>query len=131
MTATLDETTRRLFDERNFATVATVNADGSPHSAVVWVTRDGDDVLFSTTAGRKKARNLMREPRISVSVFDLENPYNSAEIRGKATLVDDPEKALPRTLSQKYLGQDPPNESADEQRLIVRITPERVSTFSA
>jgi PPOX class probable F420-dependent enzyme len=130
VTVTLNEATRDLLDGRNFASVATLNPDGGPQTSVVWIIRQGDTVLFSTTAGRQKARNLARDPRISVSVFDLDNPYHSVEIRGVAELVADREKALPRDLSHKYLGEDPPAESDDEERLIVRILPERVNGFS-
>jgi PPOX class probable F420-dependent enzyme len=126
-----NQATRRLLDGKNFATVATLNRDGGPHSAVVWVLREGDTVLFSTTAGRQKARNLARDPRISISVFDLDNPYNSVEIRGTAELVQDTDKTLPRQLSHKYLGVDPPGESDDEIRLIVRVVPDKVTNFSA
>lgn len=62
----LDEAVRRILDGRNFATVATLKPDGSPQASVVWIRRDGDTVLFSTTAGRQKARNLTADPRISV-----------------------------------------------------------------
>jgi PPOX class probable F420-dependent enzyme len=128
---TLNEATRRLLDGRNFATVATLNPDGGPQSSVVWVTREGDSVLFSVTSRRRKARNLARDPRISVTVFDLENPYDSVEIRGTAELIEDTDKALPGTLSRKYLGEDPPAESDDEVRLIVRVVAEKVTNFSA
>ena len=130
MAASLDDTARRLLDGKNFATVATLLPDGSPQTSVVWVTRDGDQALFSTVATRRKARNLARDPRVSVSVYDAANPYLSIEIRGRAELVVDEAKALPVELSQKYLGQDPPNESADEVRLVVRIVADKVITFS-
>lgn len=131
MAVTFNEATRRLLDGKNFATVATLNPDGGPHSAVVWVIREGDTVLFSTITRRQKARNLARDPRISVSVFELENPYDSVEIRGAAELVEDTGKTLPKVLSRKYLGVDPPAESDDEVRLIVRVIPEKVTNFSA
>ena len=127
---TFYEATRRLLDGKNFATVATLNPDGGPHSAVVWFLREDDTVLLSTTAGRQKARNLARDPRVSLSVFELENPYNSVEIRGTAELVEDPGKTLPKQLSHRYLGVDPPAESDDQVRLIVRVIPERVTNFS-
>ena len=110
MALVLDEVTRELLDGRNFATVATLNPDGAPQTSVVWIVRDGDTVLFSTTAGRRKALNLARDPRISLTVFDSGNPYRSVEIRGAAELDEDPSKTLPRTLSRKYLGEDPPAE---------------------
>ncbi|WP_436496808.1 PPOX class F420-dependent oxidoreductase [Actinokineospora sp. HUAS TT18] len=130
MSVTFDEATRELLDGRNFATVATVNPDGSPQTSVVWIDRDGDTVVFSTTAGRQKARNLARDPRASLTIFDTANPYRSVDIRGSVELIEDHEKALPRRLSHKYLGEDPQPESADVVRLIVRITPRKVTGFS-
>jgi PPOX class probable F420-dependent enzyme len=131
MSVTFNEETRNLLDGRNFATVATLNEDGSPQTSVVWIARDGDTVLFSTTAGRRKGRNLARDPRVSLTVYDVQNPYRSVGISGTVELIEDPEKALPRTLSQKYLGEDPPAESADVLRLIVRVTPVKVTGFGA
>jgi PPOX class probable F420-dependent enzyme len=128
-TPSLSDGARGLLDGRNFATVATINADGSPQSSVVWIARDGDAAVFTTRTDRQKARNLVRDPRISVSVFDVENPYHAIEIRGRAELIDDPEKRLPKQLSQKYVGEDPPPEDAD--RFIVRVVPEKVVEFSA
>jgi PPOX class probable F420-dependent enzyme len=128
--AAFDEATRDLLDGRNFATVATVNPDGGPQTSVVWILREGDTVAFSTTAGRRKARNLARDPRISVSVFDTGNPYHSVEIRGTAELVEDTGKSLPKALSRKYLGEDPPPEPDEVVRLIVRVTPDKVNIFS-
>lgn len=131
VSATLNDAARRLLDGRNFAMVATVGPDGQPHSSVVWIDRDGNTVVFSLTADKQKARNLARDARVSVSVFDLENPYHSVEIRGTAELVKDPGKSLPERLSQKYLGESPPPEPAAIIRLIARITPNKVNEFSA
>jgi PPOX class probable F420-dependent enzyme len=129
MVAEFDQRTRALLDGTNFATVATLDPDGGPHTSVVWITRDADVVLFSTTAGRKKARNLARDPRISLTVFDTGNPYQTVDIQGTAELTEDPDKSLPRLLSQKYLGEDPPAEPPEVLRLIVRVTPHRVTGF--
>jgi PPOX class probable F420-dependent enzyme len=126
----LDEAARRILDGSNFASVATVRADGAPQVSVVWVKRDGDRVLFSTTAGRQKAKNLTAEPRVSVSIFDLANPYESVEIRGIAELTVDEDKRLPYELSHKYLGEDPPKAEPGEVRLIVRVIPEKVIRFA-
>jgi PPOX class probable F420-dependent enzyme len=126
----LDEPVRRLLDGRNFATVATLGPGGSPQASVVWVTRDGDTILFSSTARRRKVRNLADDPRVSVSIFDLANPYDSAEIRGTAELIEDEDVRLPRELSHKYLGTDPPKDEPGELRVIVRVTPEKVIRFS-
>jgi PPOX class probable F420-dependent enzyme len=121
---------RELLDGKNFASVATIGPDGAPQASVVWVKREGDAVLFSTTATRQKARNLARDARVAVSIFDLANPYRSIEIRGRAELVDDRELTLPTELSRKYLGEDPLREPAGSERLVVRILPEKVIEFS-
>jgi len=127
----LDETTRELLDGKNFATVATVNPDGGPQTSVVWILRDGDTVLFSALSTRRKVLNLTRDPRVSLTVFDAANPYRSVEIRGTAELTGDPGKTLPRALSRKYLGEDPPPEPDELTRVVVRVIPQKVNAFSA
>jgi PPOX class probable F420-dependent enzyme len=131
MPVTLDDDARALLDGKNFATVATLDPDGSPHTSVVWFLRDGDDVLFSSLARRRKVKNLELDPRVAVSVFDLGNPYHSVDIRGTATLVVDQGKELPEKLSRKYLGESPPPEPEDDVRYVIRVTPEKVTSFKA
>ena len=131
MAVVLDETTRKLLDGKNFATVATVNPDGGPQTSVVWILRDGDTVLFSALSTRRKVLNLTRDPRVSLTVFDAANPYRSVEIRGTAELTGDPGKTLPRALSRKYLGEDPPPEPDELTRVVVRVIPQKVNAFSA
>jgi PPOX class probable F420-dependent enzyme len=126
MGAALTDTARRLLDAKTFATVATLNPDGSPQTSIVWVKRDGDDVLFTTTRQRRKGRNLMRDPRISLTVLDPEDPYTHVEIRGRAELTDDPDNALGNELSHKYLGVDAPEDPAWAERIVVRVVAERV-----
>ncbi|MFC8511693.1 PPOX class F420-dependent oxidoreductase [Streptomyces sp. NPDC057257] len=122
---------RALLDGKNFAGVATLGPDGAPQNSVVWIKREGDTVLFSSTDGRQKVRNLRRDPRISLTVFDLANPYTSVEIRGTAEILPDEEKRLPHELSHKYLGIDPPGEKDDEVRVIIRVVPRKILGFSA
>jgi PPOX class probable F420-dependent enzyme len=98
---------------------------------VVWISRDEDTVLFSTTAGRRKGRNLTRDPRISLTVIDAQNPYHVVDIRGTAELIDDRDKWLPRRLSHKDLGEDPPAEPDGVARLIIRVAPQKATSFSA
>jgi PPOX class probable F420-dependent enzyme len=124
----LPEHARELFEARNHAVVATIQPDGRPQSSVVWVRTDGDDVLFSTIKGRRKYANLTKDPRISVLVFDTANPYRYAEIRGTATITDDPAARLIEELSRKYTG-EPFGARPGEQRVIVRVTPEHVVLY--
>ncbi|AVH61529.1 MULTISPECIES: PPOX class F420-dependent oxidoreductase [Streptomyces] len=125
-----DGSVRALLDGKNFASVATLGPGGAPQNSVVWIKREGDTVLFSSTAGRQKVRNLQRDPRISLSVFDLAKPYTSVEIRGTAEILPDDAKRLPYELSHKYLGIGPPAEKDDEVRLIIRVVPRKIVGFS-
>lgn len=127
MAVTLPEPVRELVDGKNFATVATLDADGGPQTSVVWVGLDDGDLVFSATEDRLKVRNLRRDPRASVSITDAENPYRHTQLRGTVTITPDPGKTLPKTLSHKYLGQDPPPEGDDVQRVIVRLRVERIA----
>ncbi len=131
MTAAFNAGMRELLDAKNFATVATLNPDGGPQTSVVWILRDGNTVLFSSTAARQKTRNLARDPRVSLTVFDTGNPYSSLEIRGLAELIYDHDKALPSRLSRKYLDEDPPAEPDSIRRVIVRVIPQTLNGFSA
>ncbi|WP_075735788.1 PPOX class F420-dependent oxidoreductase [Streptomyces acidiscabies] len=131
MTIFFDDTVRALLDGKNFASVATLGPDGAPHNSVVWMKREGDTVLLTSLDNRQKVRNLRRDPRVSLTVFDLANPYASVEIRGRAEILPDPEKRLPHDLAHRYLGIDPPGEKDDEVRVIIRVVPEKVVGFSA
>jgi len=125
---TLPEIARELFDRPNHVAVATIEPSGRPQTSLVWAKTDGDDVLFSTIKGRRKYANLTRDPRISVLVYDGSDPYTYAEVRGIATITDDPEAELINELALKYTGQ-PFDYRAGEQRVIVRIVPEKVILY--
>ena len=81
---------RALFDGKNFAVLSTLDPDGKPHSTVVWVKREGDDILFALPKTRRKIANLCRDPRAAVVIFDPARPYESAQVQGTATIDDDP-----------------------------------------
>lgn len=131
MPVTLDADSRRIVDDKNFATIATIGFDGAPQTSVVWINRDGDNVQFTSLAHRQKIANIQRDPRVSVTVFEQTNPYSSVEIRGHAELIVDEPKALSMELSHKYLDEDPPKESPEQTRYIVRVVPEKVIRFVA
>jgi PPOX class probable F420-dependent enzyme len=127
MAATLSATTRALVDGRNYATLATLNPDGSPQTSVVWIARDGDDLLVSTVRGRAKERNLRRDPRASMSVWDAADPEVYAEIRGTVTITEDTGAALANALSHKYFGGDFPVDPPGQVRVVLRLTPTKVT----
>jgi len=127
---TLPDEAKKLLDRPEFATVATLEPDGRPHLSVVWMGRDGDDILFSTIRGRRKTGNLERDPRVTVLMYPQDDPYSYLEVRGTADLVDDPQKAYIDEMSQKYLGKPYPWHSDAEQRVIVRVRPDKVVLYA-
>jgi PPOX class probable F420-dependent enzyme len=135
MAVSLNEAVRKLVDEPNHAVLGTVNSDGSPQTSVVWVTRDGNDVLISTAAGRRKDRNMRRDPRVSLSVWDSGDPETYAEIRGLAAVTDDVGRELAVRLAEKYDGPGAGEEflqlPPEVVRVVVRITPQHVAGNAA
>jgi len=117
----LSDSTRALVDDRNYAVLATVNPDGSPQTSVMWIGRDGDDVLFSTVEGRVKHRNMLRDPRVSVTVIDSADPENYVELRGLASMTPDVGRRFDTQLSWKYDGKDPGADRPGAVRVIVRV----------
>ncbi|RFU43266.1 PPOX class F420-dependent oxidoreductase [Actinomadura logoneensis] len=131
MAATLSDDLKKYVDDNAvFVTVATVQPDGSPQLSVVWVKRDGDDLLFSTTVGRRKEQNLRRDPRVTVMINPPDNPYTYAEVRGSVTMTTEGGQELIDELSRKYTGKDyadfNPASAEDSERVVVRITPQKV-----
>ena len=124
----LPDPARALFTGVNFVTVATIDPDGRPQLSVVWAKLDGDDVLFSTIKGRRKYANLVRDGRASALVYPADDAYSYAEVRGAVTLTDDPSADLINELALKYTGQ-PFGDRPGEQRVIVRIVPDRVVVY--
>src|SRR5207247_2225172 len=83
MTA-LDEKARAFLQQPFVGEVTTLRNDGSPHTTVVWVDVDTDEVIFNTAVGRAKERHLRNDPRISLIVVDPENSYRWVSVSGTA-----------------------------------------------
>ena len=118
----------RLLEEPNFATVATLNPDGSPQLSVVWVDWDGEHVVFNTAAGRAKPRNLERDPRASVLVVDRGDGYRWLAVRGRAEITTEDADSHIDAMARKYTGEGW-QARPGEVRLLVRIRPEHVSAY--
>ncbi|WP_405496478.1 PPOX class F420-dependent oxidoreductase [Streptomyces sp. NBC_00096] len=131
MSAELSDDLKKLIDDSPvFATVASIQPDGSPQLSITWLTRDGEDLLFSTTVGRRKEKNLRADPRVTVMINPANAPYTYAEVRGSASLTTEGGQELIDDLSRKYTGKDyadfNPASKDDAPRVVVRITPRKV-----
>jgi PPOX class probable F420-dependent enzyme len=131
MSISLSDATLALLDGKNYAVLATINPDGSPQTSVLWVGRDGNDLLFSTVAGRVKHRNMERDPRVSVTVLDSADPENYVELRGRVSMTPDVGRALDTQLSWKYDGRDPGEDRPGAVRVVVRMVVEKVTGYAA
>lgn len=111
-------------------TATTLRHDGSPHSTIVWVDAENGVVTFNTVVGRAKERHLREDPRVAITVVDPENAYQWVSVSGLAELTTEGADDQIDHLAKKYLGQDEyPWRDPQEQRIKVRITPEKVDSY--
>jgi PPOX class probable F420-dependent enzyme len=129
--AELTDAQRKFIAENPYvASVTTLRQDGSPHTTIVWVDAENGTISFNTAAGRAKERHLRNDPRLSLTVVDPQNTYQWVSISGRAELTTDGADQQIDRLAKKYLGQDEyPWRSPDEQRVSVKITPEKVDAY--
>jgi PPOX class probable F420-dependent enzyme len=122
----LEEGVRRLAKEANFAALTTLLPDGHPMTHIMWVDCDEEHVLVNTETHRQKARNVRRDPRVTVTIWDADDPYSYAEVRGEVVeTVTGPEaRRHIDTLSMKYHGHEYRNRITSE-RVILRVKPLR------
>ena len=119
-----------LLKGKNFAYLATINKDGSPQVTPVWVNTDGKNVLVNTAVGRVKERNVARDPRVALSVFDYANQYSGVLIVGRVAKKFTGKRADDDidSLSYKYTGNKKyQGRNAAEKRITLIIQPTRVS----
>jgi PPOX class probable F420-dependent enzyme len=127
--ATIEARSSSLLEAKNFCHVGTIRKDGTPHVVPVWVDIEDGEVLLNTAEGRAWLANVDRDPRVTLTVQNLENPYEYVTIRGRVS-----ERTLEgadahiNALAKKYLDKDEyPFRQPGEVRVKVRVTPERVN----
>jgi len=127
--AAIPDEAKHLFENKDFAHVATLNADGSPQVSAVWIGLDGDLITFNTAEGRLKTKNLQRDPNVAISIAGQENPYENLIVQGKVVeLTHDGADEDIDALAKRYLDADSyPFRQEGEQRVIVKIEPQKVN----
>ncbi len=121
----------KLFEEKNFAFLATLMKDGSPQVTATWVDIDKNNytILVNTAEGRVKHKNISRDPRVAVSIIDSSNPYHMVSVRGKVIEQikgKDAEEHIDK-MAKKYLDEEKyPRRRPGEKRLLLRIKPQHV-----
>ena len=131
MSTTVEGRGAELLQAKNFANVATLRSDGSVHAVPVWVDVQEGRPVLNTAEGRAWPRNLERDPRVTITVQNLENPYEYIMVRGRvAERTREGADEHIDALAKKYLDQDSyPFRQPGEQRLIIRVEPEYVHVY--
>ena len=120
---------RSLFENKNFAFVATSMKDGSPQITPTWVDVEDNLILINTALGRLKQKNLNRDPRIAVSVADNNNPYEMVTVRGEVIeqVTGEAAEVHIDKLAKKYIDKDKyPGRSQGERRVLLKVKPTKV-----
>jgi PPOX class probable F420-dependent enzyme len=109
--------------------LATLGPDGQPQVTALWFLFDGNDVRLSVNETRQKAKNLMRDPRVTYFVTDPANPYRTLEIRATADWTYDEDRSLAAAVGAKYDADLSTRDGPGERRLAVTLRPIKVNTY--
>ena len=125
----MDDKAVKLFSEKNLVFIATVMKDGSPQVSPVWANYDDDGyILVNTAEGRLKHKNILRDPRVAVSVVSKDNPLDMTTIRGTVVeLIPDYQYKHADKLTKQYMNRDHyPFKRDGEKRVVLKIKPDKV-----
>ena len=117
-----------LFGAKNLVFLATLMKDGSPQLSPVWANFEDDHILVNTAEGRIKHKNVLRDPRVAVSVVSKDDPLDMTTIRGKVVeIISDYEYKHADKLTKQYMGRDHyPFKRDDEKRITLKIKPHKI-----
>jgi PPOX class probable F420-dependent enzyme len=132
MAAAIPEKYRDLFDKPAFGVLATLMPDGQPQVTPVWVDLQDGHVVVNSAKGRQKDKNIARDPRVTITIIDPQNPYRYVEIRGRvAEATQKDASAHIDKMAKKYLGKDKyPFAQPGEVRVMYKIAPSHVTGFN-
>ena len=126
----LTEPVIKIIKDKNFAFLGTIMKDGRPQVSPIWIDIDDNNniLLFNTAQGRIKHKNISRDPRVSLSLVDKNNPYSMVTIQG--TVIEQTTIGADEhidKLAKKYLNIDRyPSHSPSMTRVICKIKPEKM-----
>lgn len=129
----LDRNVQRLATSDNIAVTVTLMPDGQPQALPTWIDTDGDHLLVNTEPQRQKAKNVRRDPRVTVLIVDNANPFDFVEVRGRVVDTVGGEEARRHIdqLSQRYTGGPYRMPIGEQGRVILKIAPDRQLTSAA
>ena len=123
----LHPATVELAQGRNYGAITTVLPSGKLQTHPIWVATDGERLVVNTETHRRKYKNVERDPNVTLTIRDEENPYRYAEVRGEVVEKVGGQEARDHIdeLSQKYHGEDYPPDNIVSERVMMWIVPSR------
>ena len=124
----MDSKAELLLNGQNLVFLATSMQDGSPQVTPVWGDFEDSYIRINTAEGRLKHKNILRDPRVAISVVDSKNPLDMTSIRGKVVeIIPDYEYKHADFLTKQYMDKEKyPFKRPDEKRIILKIIPEKI-----
>lgn len=120
----------RLIEGKNFANLGTLMPDGSPQVTPVWIDHEGELITVNTAEDRVKLRNVAKDPRVALSIFEQDNPYIKVLIRG--TVVEITKKGAEEhidKMAKKYRGLEKyPWRQPGISRVLIKVRPSKITT---
>jgi PPOX class probable F420-dependent enzyme len=123
----IDDDVKVLAKGANFAALTTILPSGQPQTNIMWVDCDDEHVIINTEIGRQKFRDVQRDPRVTIAVWDASNPYHYAEVRGRVVEIVHGAEARAHIdlLSEKYTGAPYDPSRIGTERVMLKVLPER------
>jgi len=124
----MDSKVINLLNGKNLVFIATIMKDGSPQVSPVWANLEDEYIMVNTAEGRIKHKNVLRDPRVALSVVDSNNPLDMTSIKGTVVeIIPDYNYIHANKLTKKYLGKETyPFRRENEKRIIFKIKPEKI-----
>ncbi len=124
----MEQKAENLFKDKNLVFIATIMKDGSPQLSPVWADYEDGYIFVNTAEGRLKHKNILRDPRIAISVTSQNNPLDMTTVRGKVVeIIPDYNYVHINKLTKKYMGiENYPFRQEGEKRIVLKIKPEKV-----
>ena len=130
MPIALPQSVKKILQDKAYGHVVTLNANGKPQATMVWLDVDGDEVLFNTSEGRLKPRNLRRDPRIVISVQDRNDPQSHMVFYGHSTITEAGADEHIDKLAKRFLNAEKyPFRRPGEKRLVVRTKVDKIGGY--
>ncbi len=124
----MDSKVINLLNGKNLVFIATIMKDGSPQVSPVWANLEDEHIMVNTAEGRIKHKNVLRDPRVALSIVDSNNPLDMTSIKGTVVeIIPDYDYIHANKLTKKYLGKETyPFRRENEKRIIFKIKPEKI-----